>query len=193
MAGNVTKEVEAEGELIEHNRVAQQLKDKEAELNELRARKKALCQQEAIRQSENSARERLRLADAEKQSLLREIARLERNVKDTTDGGERGLRVHRPWIPEEISDTEDGSDLEGVNDTSPLSVELQMESWPVGYRPRLPTYDGKSDPRKFIASFEAAVHSAGGDSTTLAKSLIMAVEDIAHEWYIGIEPLSIES
>lgn len=43
MAGNVTEEVEAEGELAEHNRVAQQLKDKEAELNQLRARKEALC------------------------------------------------------------------------------------------------------------------------------------------------------
>jgi hypothetical protein len=30
-----------------------------------------------------------------------------------------------------------------------------------------------------------------GDSTTLAKSLIMAVEDVAHDWYMSLKPLSI--
>jgi exonuclease V gamma subunit len=35
--------------------------------------------------------------------------------------------------------------------------------------------------------------SAGGDTQTLAKSLIMAVEDIAHDWYTLFKPLSIDS
>lgn len=39
----------------------------------------------------------------------------------------------------------------------------------------------------------AAVHSAGGDSSTLAKSLIMAVEDVAHDWYMSQKPLSIKT
>jgi len=44
----------------------------------------------------------------------------------------------------------------------------------------IPTFDGKTNPRKFIASYETAVFSIGGDVETLAKSLILAVEDIAH-------------
>ena len=46
---------------------------------------------------------------------------------------------------------------------------------------------------KFLASYETAVIFAGGDTQTLAKSLIMAVEDIAHDWYTSLKPLSILS
>ena len=35
--------------------------------------------------------------------------------------------------------------------------------------------------------------SAGGDAQVLAKSLIMAVEDIAYDWYTSLKPLSIKS
>jgi hypothetical protein len=58
---------------------------------------------------------------------------------------------------------------------------------------RIPTFNGRSNPKKFIASYEAAVHSAGGDSTTLAKSFIMAAEDVAHDWYMSLKPLSIST
>jgi hypothetical protein len=40
----------------------------------------------------------------------------------------------------------------------------------------IPTFDGESDPRYFLMSFEAAVIAGGGDETTLAKSLVMAVK-----------------
>jgi hypothetical protein len=40
----------------------------------------------------------------------------------------------------------------------------------------IPTFDGQSDPRQFLMSFEAVVIYGGGDETTLAKSLIMAVK-----------------
>ena len=45
----------------------------------------------------------------------------------------------------------------------------------------IPTFDGQSDPRQFLMSFEAAVISEGGDETTLAKSLIMAVKGPAQQ------------
>jgi hypothetical protein len=40
----------------------------------------------------------------------------------------------------------------------------------------IPTFDDQSDPRQFLMSFEAAIISGGGDETTLAKSLVMAVK-----------------
>ena len=42
-------------------------------------------------------------------------------------------------------------------------------------------FDGKNNPGKFIASYETTVYLAGGDIQTLAKSLILAVEDVAHD------------
>jgi len=58
---------------------------------------------------------------------------------------------------------------------------------------RISTFIGKTNPRKFIAAYEMAVVSAGGDATTLVKSLILAVEDVAHDWYTSLKPLLINS
>jgi hypothetical protein len=42
------------------------------------------------------------------------------------------------------------------DDTSPLSTELQAISWPQSYKPpQLPMYDGHSDPKQFLISYEA--------------------------------------
>ena len=46
---------------------------------------------------------------------------------------------------------------------SPLSEGLQTSPWPTAYKPiTLPKFNGKTDPRQFLMSFEAAVASAGG-------------------------------
>jgi len=42
-------------------------------------------------------------------------------------------------------------------------------------------------------SFEAAVISGGGDETTLAKSLVMAVKGLAQQWYSSLKAKSIHS
>ena len=77
--------------------------------------------------------------------------------------------------------------------SSPLSKELQQYPWPAGYKARIPTFDGKTNPRKFIAAYETTVFSARGDATTLVKSLILAVEDIAYDWYTSLKSFSINS
>ena len=68
-----------------------------------------------------------------------------------------------------------------------------MYLWPASYKPRIPVFDGKSNPRKFLTSYETSITSARGDAQILAKSLIMVVEDIAHDWYTSLKPLSIRS
>jgi hypothetical protein len=52
--------------------------------------------------------------------------------------------------------------MEAFNPTSPLLKELQQHPWPQNYKPRIPPFGGKTNPRKFIASYETAVCSAGG-------------------------------
>lgn len=71
--------------------------------------------------------------------------------------------------------------LEAFNPTSPFSKQLQQHPWPLNYKPRIPAFDERTNPKKFIASYETAVFSVGEDASTLAKSLILAAEDIAHE------------
>ena len=86
-----------------------------------------------------------------------------------------------------------GEDAEAYDLTSPLSKELQQYPWPLGYKPRIPAFDGKTNPKEFLASYETVVVSTGGDTQTLLKSLIMAVDDIVHDWYTSFKPLSIDS
>jgi hypothetical protein len=45
------------------------------------------------------------------------------------------------------------------DDASPLSAELQATPWPPSYKPpQLPMYDGHSDPKQFLMSYEAYLH-----------------------------------
>jgi hypothetical protein len=59
---------------------------------------------------------------------------------------------------------------------SPLAAELQATPWPPSYKPlQLPMYDGHSDPKQFLMSYEATISSYGGNIAVMAKSFVMAV------------------
>jgi hypothetical protein len=67
------------------------------------------------------------------------------------------------------------------DDTSPLAAELQAIPWPQSYKPpQLPMYDGHSDPKQFLMSYEATISLYGGNVVVMAKSFVMAVRNVAH-------------
>jgi hypothetical protein len=69
------------------------------------------------------------------------------------------------------------------DDASPLVVELQAIPWPQSYKPpQLPMYDGHSDPKQFLMSYEATISSYGGNTSIMAKSFVMAVRNVAQTW-----------
>jgi len=77
---------------------------------------------------------------------------------------------------------------------SPLSEGLQNAPWPPNYKPiTLPKFNGKTDPRQFLMSFEAAIASAGGNDSVLAKSFVIAAEGDALAWYSMLKPSTIYS
>jgi hypothetical protein len=80
------------------------------------------------------------------------------------------------------------------DDASPLSAELQAIPWPPSYKPpQLPMYDGHSDPKQFLMSYEATISSYGGNTAVMAKSFIMAVRSVAQTWYSSLWPGTITS
>jgi hypothetical protein len=80
------------------------------------------------------------------------------------------------------------------DDASPLAVELQATSWLPSYKPpHLPTYDGHSDPKQFLMSYEATISSYGGNTVVMAKSFIMAVKSVAQTWHSSLRPGTITS
>jgi hypothetical protein len=61
-----------------------------------------------------------------------------------------------------------------------LAAELQAIPWPPSYKPpQLPMYDGHSDPKQFLMSYEATISLYGGNAAVMAKSFIMAVRNVA--------------
>jgi hypothetical protein len=73
------------------------------------------------------------------------------------------------------------------DDASPLAAELQATPWPSSYKPpQLPMYDGHSDPKQFLMSYEATISSYGGNTAVIAKSVVMAVRNVAQTWYSSL-------
>jgi hypothetical protein len=80
------------------------------------------------------------------------------------------------------------------DDASLLSAKLQATPWPSSYKPRqLPMYDGHSDPKQFLMSYEATISSYGGNTAVMAKSFVMAVKNVAQTWYSSLRPGTITS
>jgi hypothetical protein len=80
------------------------------------------------------------------------------------------------------------------DDASPLSAKLQATPWPPSYKPpQLPVYDGHSDPKQFLMSYEATISSYGGNTAVMAKSFVMAVKNVAQTWYSSLRPGTITS
>jgi hypothetical protein len=80
------------------------------------------------------------------------------------------------------------------DDASPLAAELQATPWPPSYKPpQLPMYDGHSDPKQFLMSYEATISSYGGNTAVMSKSFVMAVKSVAQTWYSSLRPGTITS
>ena len=80
------------------------------------------------------------------------------------------------------------------DDASPLAAELQAIPWPPSYKPpQLPMYDGHSKPKQFLMSSEATISSYGGNAAVMAKSFVMAVQNVAQTWYSSLRSGTITS
>jgi hypothetical protein len=80
------------------------------------------------------------------------------------------------------------------DDASPLAAELQATPWPASYKPpQLPMYDGHSDLKQFLMSYEATIFSYGANTAVMAKSFVMAVKSVAQTWHLSLRPGTITS
>jgi hypothetical protein len=80
------------------------------------------------------------------------------------------------------------------DDASPLAIELQATPWPPSYKPpQLPMYDGHSDQKQFLVSYEATISSYGGNTAVMAMYFVMAVRSVAQTWYSSLRSGTITS
>ena len=133
----------------------------------LQREKDQLLQQATARNRADQTQRAIRQAEIQRIGLQREIQALHGAGATGNALGDRNL-----VIPDDPALNEDA---DAYDPTSPLSKELQQYPWPPGYKPHILAFDKKTNPKNFLASYETAVVSAGGDTQTLVKSLIMAV------------------
>jgi hypothetical protein len=150
---------------------------------------------EAIHQKVQKKREKmLWLAD-----LQRKINEVVEEMRDLTQNDQDRRPQHRELRQENsYNDDEWYGDFHHGNfafdDASPLAAELQATLWPPSYKPpQLPMYDGNSDPKQFLMSYEATISSYGGNTAVMAKSFVMAVKSVAQTWYSSLRPGTITS
>jgi hypothetical protein len=143
---------------------------------------------EAIHQQVQRKREKmLRLADLQKMidEAAEEMCHLTQDDQDRRPQ-HRELRQENPFNDDEwYGDIHQGNFA--FDDASPLAAELQATPWPSSYKPpQLPMYDGHSDPKQFLMSYEATISSYGGNTAVMAKSFVMAVKSVAQTWYSSL-------
>jgi hypothetical protein len=127
-----------------------------------------------------------------KKEKMARLADLQRKIDEATEEvrhlAQEGLFNEDGWYDDFNHDTFT------FDDDSPLVAELQATPWPPSYKPpQLPMYDGHSDPKQFLMSYEATISSYGGNTAVMAKSFVMAVRNIAQTWYSSLRPGTITS
>jgi hypothetical protein len=76
----------------------------------------------------------------------------------------------------------------------PWKQNCRLPHGPPSYKPpQLPMYDGHSDPKQFLMSYEATISSYGGNTAVMVKSFVMAVQNVAQTWYSSLRPGTIMS
>ena len=137
---------------------------------------------------------------------MAQLADLQRKIDEATEEvrhlaqDEQDRRPQHRELRQEGLFNEDGwyedfnHDTFTFADTSPLAAELQAIPWPQSYKPpQLPMYDGHSDPKQFLMSYEATISSYGGNAAVMAKSFVMAVRNVAQTWYSSLRSGTITS
>jgi hypothetical protein len=127
-----------------------------------------------------------------KKEKMARLADLQRKINEATEEvrhlaqGEQDRRPQHRELRQKGLFNEDGwfddfnHDTFTFDDASPLAAELQAIPWPQSYKPpHLPMYDGHSDPKQFLMSYEATISSYGGNVAVMAKSFVMAVWNVA--------------
>jgi hypothetical protein len=149
---------------------------------------------EIIHQQVQRKEKKARLAD-----LQRKIYKATEEVRHLAQDEQDQRPQHRELRQEGLFN-EDGwyddfnHDTFTFDDASPLAAELQATPWPPSYKPpQLPMYDGHSDPKQFLMSYEATISSYGGNTAVMVKSFVMAVRNVAQTWYSSLRPGTITS
>jgi hypothetical protein len=158
---------------------------------------------EIIHQQVQRKKEKMaRLADLQRQidEATEEVCHL---VQDEQDRRPQHRELHQEGLFNNDGWYDDfNHDTFTFDDAFPLAAELQAIPWPPSYKPpQLPMYDGHSDLKQFLMSYEATISSYGGNAAQGYSSLRPGTitswqklkDMLAQTWYSSLRPGTITS
>ena len=96
------------------------------------------------------------------------------------------LKKYGPLAPKEVD--------QDLAYTSPLAKPLLEVPFPSKFKiPQLESYDGSTNPRSHLAKFCTMMHLHTTIDALLCKVFPITLQDVAQEWYLGLEEGSIKS
>jgi hypothetical protein len=128
-----------------------------------------------------------------KKEKMARLADLQRKIDEATEEVRQLAQDDQDRRPQHRELRQEGFNEDGwyddfnhdtftFDDASPLVAELQAIPWPQSYKPpQLPMYNGHSDPKQFLMSYEATTSS------------YMVFRNMAQTWYSSLRPGTITS
>ncbi|KAH7844713.1 hypothetical protein Vadar_030866 [Vaccinium darrowii] len=78
--------------------------------------------------------------------------------------------------------------------TKPYTQRIEQLKMPENYQPpKFLQFDGMGNPKQHVAHFVETCSSAGTDGDLLVKQFVWSLKEYAFDWYIDLEPNSIDS
>ncbi|KAM1240827.1 hypothetical protein ACFX2J_046097 [Malus domestica] len=88
----------------------------------------------------------------------------------------------------------EGSSHTSLFYSKPYSKKIDALKMPMGYQPpKFMQFDGKGNPKQHIAHFVETCNNVGTERDYLAKQFVRSLKGNAFEWYMDLEPESINS
>ena len=87
-----------------------------------------------------------------------------------------------------------GSSTSSLTYSKPYTKRIDNIRMPNGYQPpKFLQFDGRGNPKQHIAHFVETCENAGTQGSLLVKQFVRSLKGNAFDWYIDLEPESIDS
>ena len=87
-----------------------------------------------------------------------------------------------------------GSSTSSLTYSKPYTKRIDNMRMPNGYQPpKFLQFDGKGNPKQYIAHFVETCENAGTQRDLLVKQFVCSLKRNAFDWYTDLEPKSIDS
>ncbi|KAM1728409.1 hypothetical protein ACFX12_018912 [Malus domestica] len=108
--------------------------------------------------------------------------------------GSLSIQQLQEMITNTIKAQYEGSSHTSLFYSKPYSKKIDALRMPRGYQPpKFMQFDGKGNPKQYVAHFVETCNNAGTEGDYLAKQFVRSLKGNAFEWYTDLEPESINS